>query len=170
LEAEALRDAMLSVTGELDLAHAGGPGFDLFKPNGNYVRLYEPKEEFDPATDFRRMIYAQRPRLQADAVFAAFDAPDGGQTQPRRPVSTTPLQALNLLNSPFVLGRAEALARRLEREASDDGGRVRRAFELCFGREPDPAEVAGAAKLIQAHGPAAFCRAMLNANEFLYVH
>jgi hypothetical protein len=169
LEAEALRDAILAVSGKLDLT-AGGPGFDLFKPNTNYVRVYEPKEAFGPG-DFRRMVYARKPRLQGDGVFAAFDCPDAGQTQPRRAVSTTPLQALNLLNSRFVLGQAEALAERLRREAGQDlRAQVGLAFRLAFGREATSEEREAAVTLVGGHGLAAFCRAIYNANEFLYVY
>jgi len=168
LEAEALRDSVLAVSGKLDLT-AGGPGFDLFKPNSNYVRVYEAKEEFGPP-EFRRMIYAQKPRLQADGVFAAFDCPDAGQTQPRRAVSTTPLQALNLLNSRFMLDQSKFFAERLEREAGGDvAGQVRLAFVLAFGREPSEIERNAAAELIKEHGLSAFCRAIYNSNEFVYV-
>jgi mono/diheme cytochrome c family protein len=169
LEGEALRDAMLAVSGKLDL-RMGGPGFELFKPNANYVHVYEPKEEFGPA-EFRRMIYAQRPRMQQDAVFGAFDCPDAGQAQPRRPVSTTPLQALNLLNSPFVLQQAGFWAERLRRETGEDPAmQARRAFEEAFGRPAEMEELSAAVELIRSQGLAAFCRAMLNANEFVYVH
>jgi hypothetical protein len=168
LEAEALRDSMLAVSGALDLT-AGGPGFDFFKPNSNYVRVYEPKDGFGPA-EYRRMVYAIKPRMQGDGVFAAFDCPDAGQTQPRRPVSTTPLQALNLLNSPFVLQQAGTFAKRLEREAGADvAAQVRLAFRLAFAREATDGEGAAAVALVEKHGLAAFCRAMFNANEFLYV-
>lgn len=119
LEAEAIRDAMLAVSEKLDLK-MGGPGFDVFKPNDNYVRVYEPKDQFGPA-EWRRMIYQHKPRLQADGVFGAFDCPDGGQPAPRRSASTTPLQALNLLNGAFVLQQAEFFAERVRREA----GRMR---------------------------------------------
>ncbi len=168
LEAEAIRDSILAVSGKLDLA-MGGPGFDLFEPNANYVRVYEPKETFTPV-EFRRMIYAKKPRMHPDAVFAAFDCPDGAQTQPRRMVSTTPLQALNLLNSPFVLDQSAIFAERLKHEARDDMGRqVTYGFLLALGRGPTPAERNGAVELIQGHGLAAFCRALYNANEFVYV-
>ncbi len=169
LEAEALRDTVLAVSGKLDLT-AGGPGFDFFKPNSNYVRVYEPKEEFGPA-EFMRMIYADKPRMQGDGVFAAFDCPDAGQTQPRRAVSTTPLQALNLLNSRFMLQQSDFFAERLKREAGADvGAQVRLAFELAFGREPIKLESEAAEKLIGEFGLPAFCRAIYNANEFLYVN
>jgi hypothetical protein len=76
----------------------GGPGFSFFEPNDNYVRVYAPKQEFGPET-FRRMVYGAVVRQRPDGVFGVFDCPDGGQIAPKRTRSTTPLQALNLLNS-----------------------------------------------------------------------
>ena len=169
LEAEAIRDAMLSVSGKLDLA-VGGPGFDTFKPNDNYVRVYEPKESFGPA-EWRRMVYQFKPRSQHDGTFGAFDCPDAGQPTDRRTSSTTPLQALNLMNGSFALEQAAYFAERVKREAGDQPvAQVERAFALAFGRTPDEAERAAGAKLIRRHGLAALCRAIYNANEFVYVY
>jgi mono/diheme cytochrome c family protein len=173
LEAEAIRDAILAVSGNLDL-RMGGPGFDLFDPNDNYVKVYTPKKSFGPA-EWRRMIYQSRPRMQPDDTFGAFDCPDGGQIAPKRTVSTTPLQALNLLNSPFLLEQANLFAERLRREApvvagvSDPGPQVRRGFRLAFGREPSAEEQTAAVDLVKEHGLPALCRALFNANEFLFV-
>jgi cytochrome c553 len=168
LEAEPLRDSILAVSGKLDLT-MGGPGFDFFKPNTNYVRIYEPKEDFGPP-EFRRMIYAQKPRLQSDGVFGAFDCPDAGQTTPRRASSTTPLQALNLLNSSFMLQQSQFLADRLRHDAGNDvSAQINLAFQLAFARDVTDGERAAAIKLIGAHGLPAFCRALFNASEFLYV-
>jgi hypothetical protein len=168
LESEPLRDAILAVSGKLNLK-AGGPGFDLFEPNGNYVKVYTPKKTFGP-DEFRRMIYQTRPRMQLDDTFGAFDCPDGGQVAPKRNSSTTPLQAFNLLNSPFMLQQADFFAERLRSEAGDEtANQVRLAFRLAFGRDAETEEIAAATSLIREHGLSAFCRAMLGANEFLYV-
>ncbi|MBV8879993.1 MAG: DUF1553 domain-containing protein [Planctomycetaceae bacterium] len=168
LEAESLRDAVLQVSGALDL-RMGGPGFDLFEPNTNYVKVYSPRATFGPG-EFRRMIYQTKPRMELDPVFGAFDCPDGGQVAPRRNVSTTPLQAMSLLNSPFMLQQSALLAARLEREAADVDARVRRAFVLAFGREPDETERGAAAALVRERGLPALCRALFNANEFVTVN
>jgi hypothetical protein len=168
LEAEAIRDSILAVSGKLDLT-TGGPGFDLFEPNGNYVKVYTPKTEFGSET-FRRMIYWAKPRMQLDDTFGAFDCPDGGQIAPKRNVSTTPLQALNLLNSPFVLQQAGYFADRLRHEAGDDmTAQVKRAFQLAFGRSPAPEEADAAARLVRRHGLPALCRALFNTNEFMSI-
>ena len=167
LEAEAIRDSILAVSGKLDLT-PGGPGFDLFEPNTNYVKVYTPKKEFGPA-EFRRMVYQQRPRMQPDDTFGGFDCPDAGQAAPKRNSSTTPLQAFNLLNSPFVTQQAEFFAERVKKEAKDPAEQVRRAFRLAFQREPNDKELSAGTKLVADHGLAALCRAVINANEFLHV-
>ena len=169
LEAEPIRDAILAVSGNLD-TKMGGPGFDLFEPNSNYVKVYMPKKEFGPA-ESRRMIYQAKPRMQLDDTFGAFDCPDGGQIAPRRNSSTTPLQAFNLLNSVFILQQAEVFAKRLLNEAEGDiAAQTRKAFLLAFAREPDRTELAASEKLIRQHGLPAFCRALFNANEFINVY
>ncbi len=90
---------------------------------------------------------------------------------PRRNVSTTALQALNLLNGPLVVEQSELFAQRLVREAGNDpAAQIRRAFALAFGRQPDAEELAAAEKLLQAEGLPCLCRALVNANEFLYVN
>jgi len=109
-------------------------------------------------------------RQRPDGVFGAFDCPDGGQIAPKRTRSTTPLQALNLLNSGFIMQAAGFFAERLEREAGADADRqVRRAFALAFQREPSAGELEASAGLIRQHGLKVFCRALFNANEFIFV-
>jgi hypothetical protein len=167
LDAEALRDSILALSGVLELK-MGGPGFSAFEPNDNYVRVYEPRKEFGPA-EWRRMIYMTKARMQQDGTFGAFDCPDGGQVVAKRGRSITPLQALNLLNSGFMLQQSRLFAERLEREAAEPPSQVRRAFELAFGREPLADELAASEEVIRQHGIATFCRAIFNSNEFLFI-
>lgn len=168
LEAETLRDAILVASGGIDRT-MGGPGFDLFEPNTNYVKVYTPKSKFGPET-FRRMVYQSRPRMQLDDTFGAFDCPDAGQMAPKRLRSITPLQSVNLLNSPFLLEQSRLLAERVKVEAGDDSSaQCRRAFALVFQRVPDTAEEAAAEALIKQHGLPLFCRALFNANEFVFL-
>jgi hypothetical protein len=116
------------------------------------------------------MIYMTKVRQERDAVFGARDCPDLSQVMPKRSRSTTPLQALNLFNSRFMLQQAELLVKRLEQERVGEPERqIELAFWLCFGREPQAEELAGAAALAQEHGLVAVCRALLNSNEFLFV-
>jgi hypothetical protein len=168
LEAEAIRDAVLAVSGKFDV-RMGGPGFSPFKPNDNYVRVYDPKEDFGPP-DWRRMVYQFRARAQQDHVFGAFDCPDSSQIAPRRTNSTTPLQALNLLNSRFMLQQANFFAERVEKEGGpDQGQQVTLAFRLAYGRHPSDGERHAAQTLIESEGLVPFCRALYNSNEFVYV-
>jgi hypothetical protein len=169
LEAEAIRDAILAVSGKLDL-RAGGPGFSFFEPNDNYVRVYAPRREWEPDT-FRRMVFGTVVRQRPDGVFGAFDCPDAGQIAPKRSRSTTPLQALNLLNSSFMMQQAEFFAARLTAEAGPEPeAQARRAFRLAFQREPDKPEREAGGKLIREQGAKIFCRALFNANEFVYLY
>ena len=166
LEAEAVRDAMLVTSGQLDLK-MGGPGFDLFEPNDNYVKVYQTKTDYGP-TEFRRMVYQSKPRTMLDDFFGAFDCPDAGQPAPKRTSSTTPLQALNLLNSHFAMQQAEAFANRAVKESGPDVTKqIHRTFELIFQRPPTVDEQRDAASLARAHGLPALCRALFNSNEFI---
>jgi mono/diheme cytochrome c family protein len=168
LEAEEIRDAILSVAGTLD-RRMGGRGYSLWEPNTNYVVVFRPLAEPGPET-FRRMIYQDKPRSQADPTFGAFDCPDGGLVAPRRTSSTTALQALNLLNSRFMLAQSRSFADRLSLEAGDaPEAQVTRAFQLAFGREPTAVELTAGSGVVREHGMPTLCRALLNANEFLYL-
>jgi hypothetical protein len=169
IEAEPLRDTILAVSGVLDLT-MGGPGFDLFDANDNYVKVYQSKQEFGPDT-FRRMIYQSKPRVQLDDTFGAFDVPDAGQIAPRRTSSTTPLQALNFLNSTFAMQQAGLFATRLAQDAGKAAeAQVKRAFQLAYQRDPRADELSASTKLISEHGLAMFCRALLNTSEFMTLY
>jgi hypothetical protein len=168
LEMEPIRDSMLAVSGVLDLT-MGGPGFMVFKDNKNYVRVYDPKEEWGPG-EWRRMIYAHRVRMTVDGVFGAFDCPDAGQPQPVRSRSTTGIQALNLLNSTFVNQQSELLAKRAEKEVGDDVNKqIARVFLLAYSREPNDVERAAARETAEKFGLRAVCKAVYNSNEFLFL-
>jgi len=168
VEAEAIRDAMLAVSGALDL-RMGGPGFSLMDIVEENVMHYFAKESFSPA-EFRRMVYQFRIRQTTDLVFSSFDCPDGGQVMPKRSRSNTPLQALNLFNSTFVLQQADLLAQRLRTEAGNSPeAQVDRAFSLLYSRPPDTFERSESTTLIRDQGLPAFCRALYNTSEFLFV-
>jgi mono/diheme cytochrome c family protein len=168
LEAEAIRDSILAVSGNLDRS-AGGPSFFLHDVDRENVYHYHPKETFT-AAETRRMVYAFKVRMEQDGIFGSFDCPDGSLVMPKRSVSTTPLQALNLFNSRFILQQADQLTARLKTEAGDDSaGQVRRAWQLAFNRSPGPDEVSEAVALMKAEGLPSLCRAVLNANEFLFI-
>ncbi len=168
LEAETIRDSILAVSGKLDL-RMGGPGFRLYRYTVDNVATYYPQEEFDEST-FRRAVYHQNARAVKPGLLGPFDCPDSALSTPRREVTTSPLQALTLLNGRFSLQQARFLAERIAAEAGEDAGaQVDRAFGLAFGRVPETGEREAAVGLIERHGLAVFCRALINSNEFIYV-
>ena len=168
LEAEVIRDNILLATGTLD-SRMGGPGFSGFRVEAENVRHYHPKESYGPA-DWRRMLYMTKVRQEREPTFGVFDCPDFNQTVPSRSRSTTPLQSLSLLNSSFVLQQAGLLAKRLRHESgADSRAQVARACQLALGREPTREELADASGLVAEHTLEAFCRALFNANEFLFL-
>jgi hypothetical protein len=171
LDAEMVRDAMLDASGALDPA-MGGPGFREFvadRAPGTAAMIYKPAEPAGPRPD-RRTLYRTWARGGRNGFLDAFDCPDPSTASPRRAVTTTPLQALALLNNALALRLADRFADRLRREAGDDPGRqAERAYRLALGRPPDAAELAEASRVVSAHGTAALARALFNSNEFLYV-
>jgi hypothetical protein len=167
LEAEAIRDSMLAVSGRLNLKMYGR-GFDLFDKRGGLTG-FEPVESFS-GDGLRRMIYAHKVRREREGVFGAFDCPDAGQSTAHRRESTTPIQALNLFNSRFTMDEADALAVRAKDEAGDDcAAQIRRVWQLALSRDPDAAELADTEPVVRAYGLATVCRVLFNSNEFLYL-
>lgn len=167
VEAEAIRDSMLQVSGELNL-EMGGPGFDFFASRGG-LSGFPPKEEFG-SHEMRRMIYAHKIRMESIPVFGAFDCPDAGQPAPTRPRSTTAIQALNLFNSPFVYDRARAIAERIEHQVGDEPiEQIIATFRLMLGRSPSPAELAAAKLTVEEYSLVTLSRVLLNSNEFLFL-
>lgn len=176
MEAEVIRDTMLAVSGRLNL-EAGGPGFSVFRERGG-LSGFVPIETFE-AAGRRRMIYAHKVRMVRDAVFGAFDCPDGGQSTARRRQSTTPIQALNLFNSNFTIEEARALAARIKADVEEQASatsdlearrlQIARAFELTLSRSPDTLEVSDADEVVRTHGLPALCRVLFNTNEFVFI-
>lgn len=167
LDAEVIRDSMLTVSGRLDLKMYGR-GFNLFDKRGGLTG-FEPVERLTPENT-RRMIYAHKVRREPEAVFGAFDCPDAGQSTAVRRSSTTPIQALNLFNSRFTLETSAAFAARVKKEVGEEASKqVTHAFRLALGRPPSAAELGDAEPTVRQHGLAVLCRALFNSNEFLFV-
>ena len=165
LEAEAIRDSMLQISGKLNL-QTGGRGFDFFNQRGG-LSDYHSKETFE-ADGWRRMIYAHKVRMQAVDIFGAFDCPDAGQMKPRRTRSITPVQSLSLLNSPFANRQAGFFAARVRQEAGEDPeAQVTHAFRLATARDPNPRELATLTTLAKNHNLEQACRVLFNTSAFL---
>lgn len=160
LDVESWRDALLSVSGQLDLSMGG-----------RTVSLSDAKNR-------RRTVYAKISRHELDGLLRLFDFPDANVSAAKRTETTVPQQQLFVLNSPFFVDQARGFANRLREETTEDSARVQRAYQLAFGREPSAVELqlglAFAAGDVTAEGDKVsrweqYCQALLATNEFLYV-
>ena len=168
LESEALRDAMLAVSGQLNPA-VGGPSFRPFTVtqfNASFYHLVDrPEPEFN-----RRTVYRVNVNSGKDPLLEAFDCPDPSVKTPRRGVTTTPLQALELMNNSFVQRQAKHLAGRATEGADKDiRAAIRNAYVLALGRVPTTDEISRASAAARERGLASVCWALLNSTEFIYV-
>ena len=190
LEAEVLRDAIMTVSGGIDLAVGGPPVFphipeDILRTSGGKglwcgsppggEPVVAPHQgvwcvEPDGPETWRRSVYVYRRRSLGFPFFETFDLPDQNQTAAARNVSTVSTQALTLLNNPFVLHQARLFAARLEREAPGDVERqIELAYRIAVTRQPTAAEAGIAADLVAAQSLVDFAHVMLNLNEFVYL-
>jgi hypothetical protein len=170
LAAEEIRDTVLMLAGQLN-EQRGGPGFRLYEYTRDNVATYIPLESFGPET-YRRSVYHQNARASFVDVLTDFDAPDCAFSVSRRNSTTTPSQALAMMNHSFTIQMAESFAERLSKEAGAENvsGQIDLAFELAFVRSPDGEEVRAAQALVEKNGLRAFCRAVLNSSELIYVN
>ncbi len=174
LEAEAIRDSLLAISGRLSLLRYGPgvfpslpPGMDeLRKPVRQYSAAWDANETAEDAC--RRSIYTFQQRSLPSPLMASFDAQVVNKSCPRRSVTTTPLQALSMMNGTLVSQSAAALARRIEREAGPETrDQIVRLFEIVLSRPPAPDELA---RFSGFDGSLTrLARVMLSSNAFLYV-
>ncbi len=175
LDAEAIRDAMLAVSGQLD-HKMGGPYVPTKKLGDGEVIV-----EKNGSTSQRRSIYLQYRRSQEHTLMQTFDAPKMVVNCVRRNLTTVPLQSLSLMNSNFILDRAADMATRLAKETPEPSARIERAFQLAWGRNPSNEESKLAAAFL-AEQPGRyktnekdnwawrdFCQSLLASSGFLYV-
>ena len=170
LEAEAVRDSILSAAGKLDLT-AGGPSFMDFKiekPDHSPHYEYHLHDADDPASH-RRSVYRFVVRSKPQPWLAALDCADPSQAVDKRTQTITPQQALALLNNQLTSVMAKHFAARVEKLAPDTRGRVTAAFRIALGRSPTDAELATLVGYAEKHGLANACRVVLNLNEFVFV-
>jgi hypothetical protein len=170
LAAEVVRDSILYTSGTLDL-RMYGPGFAFFKRHAGHEKNTFadaiPREQTDPAS-WRRMIYGTKIRQENVAVFGEFDCPDAGQMAPKRSRSTTPLQALGMLNSPFISEQAKRFSLRVQGHG-DTTRQMLRVFSMVLGRQPSPEESFRLTQLARSQGVEQVCRVLWNTNEFLFL-
>ena len=173
LEAEIIRDQILSVAGNLDRGLGGPCVYPYIDPKlfqSSTKRTWPGKSDEDPST-WRRSLYVYSKRSIRYPLFETFDQPNMVNSCDRRNRSTIAPQALLLMNNNFVLTEAKYFAERLRRETGDDArAQVERAYRLALGRMPTAFERTKTVEFIRndPDGLAEFCHALFNLNEFVY--
>jgi mono/diheme cytochrome c family protein len=170
LDAESLRDTILAVSGKLDPT-VGGQPFELFRFKDDHSPIYDfgDLETIENSSVWRRTVYHFTVRSVPNPFLDTLDCADPNLSTPVRNTTLTALQALALLNNPFVLQQAEFLAARLTAASADPEAQVRHAYRLCFGREPTPEERRAVAEYAGRHGLVNACRLLFNASEFVFI-
>ncbi|MGH9841934.1 MAG: DUF1549 and DUF1553 domain-containing protein [Blastocatellia bacterium] len=185
LEAEAIRDVILSASGQINLQAGGAPFFPAIPKSvrESYLQGKWVMTKEEPST-WRRSVYAYWKRGLKYPMFEVHDQPDPNVTCEMRNTTTVPTQALTLLNNEFVLLQARHLAERVLREAGDDSAKqIRGLYRIALSREPSQKEMDHFLAFLQRQreyhasaegaGLAALtdlAHVMLNANEFVYVN
>jgi hypothetical protein len=171
LEAEIVRDNILTVSGSLNRAAGGRAIFPELPPE---VLASSDKGIWNNTKDgpevWRRSVYVYRKRGLPLPFFEVFDLPDQNLTCGRRNVSTVPTQALTLMNNSWVLGQAARFADRIATEAGPGAAaQVARAYELALGRRPNAEELRVGEEFLRTRTMGDFAHVMLNLNEFIYL-
>ena len=182
LDAECIRDAILAISGQLDPATGAAHPFPPV--HTWHFTVHTPFKASYPTK--LRSVYLMTQRIQKDPFLALFDGADPSASTAQRTLTTTPSQALFMMNDPFVHEQALAFAGRLVSLADDDATRAGHAFELAYGRLPTAEETAGALAFLAdyrnrlaplnlpqpeqvLHSWAGYLRVLLSSNEFLFV-
>ena len=169
LDAESIRDAMLAVSGKLDLS-VGGPSVQQFFFKDDHSPVYDyARFDVDDPRSLRRSVYRFLVRSVPDPFMECLDCADPSIMTPKRNTTLTSIQALALLNNPLATRQAEHFADRLRAAAPDAAGQIEMAYLLAFARPPTDRERSALAEYAQRHSLAAACRVIFNSNEFVFV-
>lgn len=179
LEAEAIRDSLLFVSGLLD-PRMGGPGVFPAAPKGTEIQEGRHwKKSTGPADEYRASVYIFARRLVRYPMLQSFDAPLAIESCGRRQDTVTPDQALELMNGDAAASFARALAKRVSDDQGQDAAMlVARATRLTLGRSPSAAELRRGQEFLARQAPLAggpagaledLCLSLLSSSEFLYV-
>ena len=174
LDAESLRDTLLALGGNLDLTPPGPHPFPK-QSEWKFTQHNPFKAVYDSP---RRSVFLMTQRIQRHPYLAIFDGADPSTSTPARPTSTTPVQALFLLNDPFLHEQSKRVAERLLADTSDDTTRIQRAYARLFSRPAAEDEVETARAFLKRAGAKlgdekeawrSYVRALFRLNEFVYV-
>ena len=169
LDAEAVRDAVLAVSGQLDLT-MGGPSAEHFYFKDDHSPIYD-YARFDvtsPAAR-RRSVYRFLVRSVQDPFMESLDCADPSLLVPKRSSTLTAIQALALLNDPLMVEQSRRFAVRLQEAAETVEGQVDSATWLALGRPAETVEQQALARHAEQHGIENAARLLLNSNEFIFV-
>jgi hypothetical protein len=170
LDAESIRDSILTVSGKLDLT-MGGPSFQDFiieKPQHSPHYEYALHDPEDPKSH-RRSIYRFIVRSQQQPFMTILDCADPSMRVDKRNESLSPLQALTMMNNGLTVAMAKHFAARVSKESQGLEAQTRRAFTLALARDPKPGELAPLIDYAKREGLENTCRVILNLNEFIFV-
>jgi hypothetical protein len=169
LDAESLRDSILAASGKLDLT-MGGPAAEQFFFKDDHSPVYD-YARFDPDSpaNYRRSVYRFIVRSVPDPFMERFDCPDVSMITAKRSTTITAIQALALLNNPFVLKQSEHLADRVKTISDRPVDQINAAFRLTLQRRPDARELSTLTAYLSREGLPNLCRLLLNTNEFIFV-
>jgi len=169
LDAESYRDALLFLSGKLDLT-MGGPSQQQFYFKDDHSPVYDYTQfDVDNPASQRRSIYRFIVRSVPDPFMECLDSADASLLTAKRNVTLTALQALSTLNNPFVVRQCEHFAERLKTSARTTNDQIRMAFRLALNREPMPAESRLMSDYARKHGLANACRVLVNSSEFVFI-
>ena len=168
LEGEVVRDAMLAMGGNLN-SEMNGPSFKPYtvtQLNTYFYHLFDKDENIYN----RRTIYRMQVITGRSPLLDALDCPSPSITQPRRSPTSTPLQALALMNDSFVVRQSMKLAARLKDQQPDLQKQIELAYEFSYSRKPTAEELQAGLNVAKEHGLETLCWAIYNSSEFLYNH
>ena len=169
LDAESVRDAVLSVSGKIDLT-MGGPSAEQFWFKDDHSPTYDyARFDIDSPASYRRSVYRFIVRSVPDPFMDRLDCPDASLITAKRNTTITAIQALALLNNPFMVRQAEHLAARVKSLAADQDQQIGWLYRLALGRDPNQRETRRLADFAVQNGIENAARAILNTNEFLFV-
>ena len=173
LDAECIRDAILQITGKLDLT-MGGPSVQQFvlSPGIHVTPIVDyGKFDVDSPSSYRRSIYRFIFRTLPDPFMDSLDCPDSSQLTATRNSSITVLQALSMLNDRFIVRQSEHFAARLEQiEPGDYRKQIKAAYNLALSRDPRESEMAELSAYAEKYGLPNLCRVIFNSNEFIFIN
>ena len=167
LDAETVHDSMLLISGKLDPT-MGGPAVQQFYFKDDHSPIYD-YTQFDPDSPAacRRSIYRFIVRSVPDPLMDSLDCPDASLLSPKRSVTVTALQALAVLNNPFVLKQCEHLATRVA-QTGDLKKQIEQVYQLALNRQPTPTEINQLVPFAEKNGMASVCRVIFNTSEFMF--